>query len=258
VAWGGRMLSPEIALLTAAVCGVVLPWMLPFIVGPVRMRARSRQAADPRYTPDDEARLPGAARRSAAALRALGFADRGTWRHDGSARSTGWVILLEHPRARDAAEVMVVDTGTRRAVALAVRTRFADGAEVATFNSPAVTGLPSPPGATAAWLPGVRDPAALYGVHAHLRDALGGGSERVGVGPDPAGFLRDRTARSLAAWVAAGYYALDEAGGVVRPTWKGAALVTWRLLWPVKPLYRALRRRATRRLLDCLGVTDGQ
>jgi hypothetical protein len=61
----------------------------------------------------------------------------------------------------------------------------------------------------------------------------------------------------LANWVATGYYAFDAVRGVVRPTWKGAALITWRLLWPVKPLFRARRRRATRQLLDRLGISLG-
>jgi hypothetical protein len=59
----------------------------------------------------------------------------------------------------------------------------------------------------------------------------------------------------MAAWVAGGYYAIDEERGVVRPTWKGAVLITWRLLWPVKPMYRSRRRRATRQLLERLGVS---
>jgi hypothetical protein len=251
------MLTPEAALLAALACCLVLPWLLRFVVAPIRMRARSWQAADPVYAPDDEADLPPAARRAAAGLRALGFEDRGTWLHDGAALATGRIILLEHPKTRDVARVVVVTVRARQSVTLLLQTRFADGAEVGTANSRVIAGFPLPPDVTTAWLPEVRDPAALYEVHAQLRDALGGGRERVGVGPDPAGFLRAGSARSLAAWVAAGYYALDEANGVVRPTWKGAALVTWRLLWPVKPLFRARRRRATRRLLDRLGVPEG-
>src|SRR5436305_429944 len=83
----------------------------------------------------------------------------------------------------------------------------------------AVAGFPSPPGVTAAWLPEIRDAEGLYRVHVQLRDALGAAGERIG--PDPAGFLRGRSARALDAWVAGGYYAPDEARGVVRPTWKG-------------------------------------
>lgn len=68
------MLSPETVLVAALVGCVVLPWLAQFIAAPVRMHARSRQAIDPVYTPDDEHRLPPAARRAAAELRALGFA----------------------------------------------------------------------------------------------------------------------------------------------------------------------------------------
>ncbi len=250
------MLIPEQALLAALVGCLVLARLLQFVVGPVRMRLRSWQAADPVYEPDDEDRLPRAARRLAADLRDLGFEDRGTWRHDGASRSTGWVTLLEHPRTGDAGQVMVVATGAREAVSLLLLSRFADGCELATFNSPVVAGLPSPPGLTTAWLPELGDAEGLYRVHAKLRDALGGDGQRIG--PDPAEFLRRRSARTVAAWVEAGYYALDEPRGVVRPTWKGAILVTWRLLWPVRPLYRAARRRATRRLLDRLGVCESR
>jgi hypothetical protein len=55
--------------------------------------------------------------------------------------------------------------------------------------------------------------------------------------------------------VGAGYYEADEERGLVRPTWKGAVLITWRLLWPVKPLYRAVRRRATHQLFERFGVS---
>ncbi|HJZ57653.1 MAG TPA: hypothetical protein VKE74_21985 [Gemmataceae bacterium] len=249
------MLTPENVLLAALVGCLVLPWLLQFVAAPVRMRARSWQAADPVYTPDDEDRLSPTARLVAADLRAMGFEDRGTWRHDGAALATGHVILLEHPRTRDTAKVMVVTARTRRSLTLVFQTRFADGTEAVTANSRVIAGFPPLPGVTVAWLPEFRDAASLYRVHAQLRDALGGARERVGIGADPAAFLRDGSARSLANWVASGYYALDAVRGVVRPTWKGAALITWRLLWPVKPLFRARRRRATRRLLDRLGVS---
>jgi hypothetical protein len=255
------MPAPDAALLAALfavlLCALVLPWLLPFVVGPVRMRARQWQAADPAYAPDDGARLPPAVGRVAAAVRALGFRDRGTWRHDGSAQATGWAVLLEHPRAGDVAKVLVVLTRRGRvSVTLAFQTRFAGGAQVVTSNSRVVAGFPPPPEVTSAWLPEVRNPPALYRVHERLRDAVGGTRGRIGVGPDPAGYLREGSARSQAAWVAAGYYRPDAARGVVRPTWKGAVLVTWRLTWPVKGLYRARRRRATRRLLDRLGIPE--
>ena len=251
------MLMPDTIILAALAASLVLPLLFPFVMGPMMMRARSSQSASPEYTPDDEHGLPPAARRAAAILRGLGFEDRGTWLHEGSARATGQVILLECPRTRDVARVMVVTAFSRRSVSLAFQTRFADGTETWTVNQRILSGFPPVPDLTVAWLPELRDAASLYQVHAQLRNALGRGCERVGIGNDPAAFLRDVSLRSLANWVANGYYSLDATRGVVRPTWKGAILITWRLLWPIKPLFRAQRRRATRQLLDHLGIALG-
>jgi hypothetical protein len=251
------MLMPEPLLLAALVGCLVLPRLVQFVVGPVRMRARSWQSADPVYTPDDESRMPPAARLTAAALRALGFEDRGTWQHHGAALATGRLILLEHPRTRDVAKVLVVTARDRQVITLLLQTRFADGTEALTANNPILSGFPPLPEVTVAWLPEVRDAESLYQVHDQLRDALGGVRERVGIGDDPAAFLRAGSIRSLANWVVTGYYVLDPVRGVVRPTWKGAALITWRLLGPVKQLFRARRRRATQQLLDRLGISLG-
>jgi hypothetical protein len=250
------MLMPEYLVLATIAAALVLSRLLPFLVAPVRMKFTSSQSAEPEYVRDEEERLPAGARRAAEDLRELGFEDLGTWRHDGAARSTAWVILLQHPRALDSAQVVVVAVGRRRVVSLLLLTRFADGAEVATFNSQVVAGFPLPPELTAAWVPGARDAASLHRAHAQLRDAVRGAGGRVErIGPDPAGFLRGRSARTLAAWVAGGYYTEDRERGTIRPTWKGAVLITWRLLWPVKPMYRAVRRRATRQLFERLGVS---
>jgi hypothetical protein len=251
------MLTPESVVFAALLGCLVLPLLVPFVTRPIRMRVWSWQATDPVYTWDDERRLPPAVRLTAADLRSLGFEDRGTWRHDGGALATGQVILLEHARTRDVARVMVVTALRRQSVMVAFQTRFADGIEVWTANNRVPTGYPPLPGVTVAWLPEFRDAASLFRVHAQLGDVLGGARERVGVGDDAAAYLRDVSVRSLANWVATGYYALDAGRGVVRPTWKGAALITWRLLWPIKVLFRARRRRVTRQLLDRLGISLG-
>jgi hypothetical protein len=53
----------------------------------------------------------------------------------------------------------------------------------------------------------------------------------------------------MARHVDLGYYYRDELAGVQRPTLKGAYLMSWRLLWPVKPIRAALRRSKAQRLL---------
>jgi hypothetical protein len=248
------MPTPDLSVVAAVAAAVLILLAVPFVAAPVRVRWTSWLPAGPTYTPDDETGLPAEARDIAADLRDLGFDDRGTWRLAGLPLATGRFVLLEHPRSLDTAKVLVVTAGGRVAVTLVFQTRFAGGTEVVTANNQVTVGLPLPSDVTPAWLPGLRDPAALYRVHADLRDAVGPG-RRLPIGPDPAGLMRAELSRTHDGWVESGYYWRDEPARVLRPTWKGAVLVTWRLLWPVKPLFRARRRRATRDLLARYGVT---
>jgi hypothetical protein len=78
--------------------------------------------------------------------------------------------------------------------------------------------------------------------------------KRLAVGADPVAYLIEGRERILAHHVATGYYYLDEARDIYRPTWKGAVLMTWRLLWPIRPLYRAWRRRPTHAFLRERGL----
>jgi len=51
------MLTPENVVVVALLGCLVLPWLLSFLMAPIRMRLRSWQSADPVYSPDDERRL---------------------------------------------------------------------------------------------------------------------------------------------------------------------------------------------------------
>jgi hypothetical protein len=242
-------------LLIYVVVGVVLGFALVAVRAPVRVRLNNWHSADSGFEPcegDDLA--PGVARR-VADLRDLGFVVRGHWRLTGHSIATGQVTLMEHPQTWDVAKVIVTAAGTRRSVTLLFQTRFEDGTEVGAANNPVTVGLPSLPETTYVWLPEVRDARRLYHVHEQVRDHLGAGKKRLPVGPDPADFLSEGRERILAHHAATGYFYLDETRGVYRPTWKGAVLMTWRLLWPIRPLYRAWRRRPTRKLLRELGVS---
>jgi hypothetical protein len=152
------------------------------------------------------------------------------------------------------AKVLVVTAGARRQVTLLFQTRFDDGTEIATANNQVTAGLPSLPEITQVWLPEVRDARQLGRIHNQVRDSLGAGKKRVAVGPNAAAFLTAGRDRQLAHFVETGYFSFDETNGVYRPSWKGAALMTWRLLWPMRPVYRAWRRRPTHKLLRELGV----
>jgi hypothetical protein len=242
------MLRHDIILISI-VLAVVVGFALVAIRAPIRVRLNNWQSADSGFELCMDNYVAPDVGEMIAALRQLGFIDCGHWQCTGHSRATGQITLMENPLTLDVAKILVTAAGTRRAVTLLFQTQFQDGTEIATANNQLTVGLPSLPGITALWLPEVRDPIQLYRIHDQVRDLMGLGMKRVSVGPDPAAYLTAGRNRMLAHFVVTGYYYLDEARGVYRPTWKGALLMTWRLLWPIRPLYRAWRRRRTREFL---------
>jgi hypothetical protein len=247
-------MHPESMVLGVIALVASLGYALLALTAPVRFRLRHWQSADTTYEPYLGKYQARDVARMAAVLRGMGFAVLGRWELDGHSPATGTVTLLEHPQTLDVARLMDVEVGASRQVTLALQTRFEDGMELFTANQRFTTGLPSPPEITAVWLPEVRQPGELYRVHGQVRDRLGDGKKRLPVGPDPAAFLGAATLRLLTLWVRTGHFYLDEARGVYRPTWKGAVRATWHHLPLVRLLYRAWRRRRTRKLLDELDV----
>ena len=71
---------------------------------------------------------------------------------------------------------------------------------------------------------------------------------------DVEGTLRQAVLREMGAQREAGYVYVDPGTGAYRPTWKGAALMTWRLLWPMKTIARARLRRRASALVAALNV----
>jgi hypothetical protein len=246
-------------ILTVIVLAVVLGFALGFalnaVQAPVRVRLKNWHYIDSGYEPcEDDEVAPGVARR-VADLEDLGFVVRGHRHLTGHSIATGQITLMEHPRTLDVAKVLVTAAGRRRQHTIFFQTRFEDGTDVGVGNNALTVGLPSLPETTYVWVPEVRDPRRLYRVHEQVRDGLGAGKQRLPIGPDPADFLEVARERILAHYVATGYFFLDAARCAYRPTWKGAVLMSWRLLWPIRPLYRAWRRRPSRKLLRELGVS---
>jgi hypothetical protein len=224
------------------------------IIATIRFRLQDGQSADLTYDPRNDNDVAPDVSRLVAALEDLGFAFRGRWLNPGLSRATCDITLLENPRTLQVAKVLEVAAGTRRTVTVLFQSRFDDGTEVATGNSPVKAGFPRLPKTTGVWLPEVRDVGQLYRVHSGVSDHLGQDKKRLSVGPDPVAFLTAGHHRRLTHFVETGYYYLDSSRGMYRMTWKGAVLVIWRLVWPVRPLFRAWRRRRTHKLLRDLGI----
>jgi hypothetical protein len=144
------------------------------------------------------------------------------------------------------AAALYTKSGGTRLRYLELFTRFAGGETIATNNSRQPRVWAPARGRRVEQFPGVREPALLYRIHqARLADAPAAPREDPFAGGDVAAVLRQGMLREITAQLEAGYVYVDPRGAY-RPTWKGAVLMTWRLLWPMKAIARArLRRRAT-------------
>jgi hypothetical protein len=251
---------PQIVFLSLLGLGSILivayarAYALAIITATVRSRRNNVISADVTYDPcDDNDQAPDVSH-LVADLEDLGFAVRGRWLHASNSQAAADITLLENPRTLDVAKLLEVAAGTRRLVTVLFQCRFEDGTEVATANNPIPAGFPALPGTTGVWLPEVRDPEQLYRVHACVSDHLGEYKKRLSVGRDPVAFLTEAHNRRVAHFVEIGYYYLDKRHGVYRLTWKGAVLITLRLIWPIRPLFQARRRRRTHKILYDLGI----
>jgi hypothetical protein len=88
----------------------------------------------------------------------------------------------------------------------------------------------------------------LYRLHQAVCRRLGSGQKLLPLdeqfGGDAVRYMADSIVEELEAAVAAGYMRLDKAAGTYKPTPKGALLMTYGELWPMKGF--RLRRRLQR------------
>jgi hypothetical protein len=223
------------------------------VAQPVRLRRGHWRYVDAPFEPCEEYGAPEAPA-LIDDLRDLGFIVHGHWRHAGTHEAVAWMTLLEHPQTREVAKLVVVAVGATRSLTTAFQTEFDDGTELATANNEKTIGLPSLANVTVLWLPDVRDPTHLYDIHHRASQKFGAGKRSVALCRDPLLFLMNGQSRMQAHYVKTGYYYLDKPRQVYRFTWKGALLTSLRLTWPIRPLFRARRRRWTAEVLQRLGV----
>jgi hypothetical protein len=238
-----------------------------YVVAPLMVRSSHSHATErdlePTTLEDINATAREGMRRAVHDLRAEGFEVVGNYTNKRIVPDAVAVsALFVHRSAGDFAEAFQSASeanGSRREVwTLAIRTHFPDGSEIATISSPSPTIFPTdrkPDTINPYW---IKDGRLLYAIHrARVENSGRTGEERVI--PQPGGeaeFLRDLHRRELRRVADAGYLWLDESAARYRPTTKGAFLMTWRLLWPLKGIRAAARRRKARRELKRLGFTE--
>jgi hypothetical protein len=148
--------------------------------------------------------------------------------------------------------ITVLATAKKRQIGqstLAFLTELADGTEIVTANNTQPSHTPHPKKRTVLWLPDVRNPRELYEFHQRSMQRFSGSFNRYDLNGNPAEYMKQYSEAEVSHWVNKGYYKLDPATQVYRLTWKGAALIGWSYLWPIKPIRRAWRRYQTKKLL---------
>lgn len=239
--------------------------LVPFALAPLLIRATHKSRARPVFEAVelDTRPIPEEPwwffQRTLNALQSAGFRESGYLHQEGQMPNVEtWVLLLENRPAQEAA--IAVAMHSTAAVAVQSRyvefsTTFEDGVNLSANNSDVLPVFASVPEHHLWQFPGASDPTRLLGIHQALVARLANRTPRR---YPPEGefkaFLEDSMARELARQVGTGYLFLDPEGTFYRPTWKGAFLMTWKLLWPVTNLLKARRRKRSAQALAELGI----
>jgi hypothetical protein len=241
--------------------------ILIYVGVPVLVRFQAVQASEPAafetFSPEQVASdVPPDVRawfeEVAAALGAEGFTAGEHLAHGDLQNAFSLLRVYRHPSEHHVAtatrlviRAMTVGEGAaewrKESQSLQLVTQLEGGGSVATTN----TALPylesSSPARQLHSLPQVQDPARLLRLHRALVARQGG----TPVAPPPD--LGELQVSSLDAQIEDGtVQRLPD--GSLRPTWKGAFLLTWSWLWPLSALRRARLRRRAEALLADLGI----
>jgi hypothetical protein len=164
----------------------------------------------------------------------------------------GYVQLYEHREHGDVATVLALpDPAQPQPQNLVVFTAIVGGERHRTVNSPLPSTFPTPRGTRVARFPEERDPARLYALHRAWVKRRGQRQQPMRIG-DPVAYQRRDEAEGPRHWVTTGYAFWD--GAELRPTWKGAVCMPWRMLFPWKHLNEWRDEALRRRLLPEAGL----
>ena len=154
-----------------------------------------------------------------------------------------------------------INDGWRQSHFIEFFTRYANGQEIDTINSPLVPAFPGRPHTLSVYVPWITDVGELYRVHQSLAAAKGPpGAKALKLDAvyhgDPiayvAGVLRD----SYESAVQRGYLRLTSDGSHYRPTFIGAYRMAWKLLQPMKSIIVIYRRHHVQRILAELDIRN--
>jgi hypothetical protein len=157
--------------------------------------------------------------------------------------------------SNDFANVTVATSPQKMAAYVEFSTRFADGLTLETNTNRVPPLTPDNPETQVFRFPKIKEPQALYRLHLQLIQKHAAGQR----GQDePKGQELQRMVNVIENYgprhAKIGYMALTGDGHTYRLTWKGAFLMTWRGLWPMALLRKALQRKTMQSELQALPV----
>ena len=262
------------ALLHAASFG---PWawiivgllLTPYWLGPFLVHEGQRMSANPALVPFDPTRhhtpeeIEAPRQDSIRTLVAAGFrAVADLFNDDYVPNVTMRVSLLENAATRQHAIAcgMWASAGpaTTKLTWVEFSSTLSDGRLLLANNSAQLGAFAPVKERVVEHLPQVTDVVRLARLHRTLADRVRGSAtiEIPTDGGDPAGHLARSLARDATTQIGTGYLRLDERAGVLRPTLKGAVLMTWKMLPPFSTIRRARLARRAESLVRSL-ETDG-
>ncbi len=248
-------------------------YALPYLLGPILLRLNMTQQANPEVVPFpiDHPDLPEAVRDHfdyvTEELTRVGFdvvAGLALPRQMANVKAV--ILMFANRTTKDAAIATAIyadklDPPLQTAY-VEIVSRFRDGIVVQTNNSHQIGSFPLKEGYTNTQFPTVQKADRLYRIHQALAERHGSDAGKVlrldeGFHGDAAAYLAFAIREELEGQIPTGYMYLAPGGDVFRPTWKGAFLMCWALLFPWKQLRFARRDRKERRLLGELRA-DGK
>jgi hypothetical protein len=278
------LIRANTVLLLAAGAIVLLRGLLIYIGVPVSMRLGLKIPVETQLLPFplDDPSLPMEIAQDFHAvidqLRPAGFepiAGLANQQSNAISGSKSIMLLLANRQAKDVATAVVtymestLGTGRGkppvqlcRSSSVEIVSDFRCGRNIATTNvSSDLTPYPQCPMCLATLFPGMKDAARLYRLHQALvaRSAFGDKVLRLDeeFQGDGAAALAAVMVEDQLRMVRIGYWYSSPSEKVYRPTWKGAFLTSWNLVWPMKTIRRAAVYRKARRLLAELEAERG-
>jgi hypothetical protein len=236
--------------------------LMMYVQGPVtlyRTNFVSTRRTARTFTAEDEAsthpELLAYVAAAEAALQSAGFGPPHRVVQSPTPKVTGFAALLEHPGRGDLASFMGFRSEipaaqeTRLVSAVVFMTEFADDVTLATSNVMVVLRFPTRADMRPVVFPDADDPLEVYRLHRRRVDAR---TRRVpsrkatrGATPEARIEYQDRESEKVFEhWVRSGYYRRVPDG--LRPTLRGAALMTWRGMWPWRQLTERRHARDAR------------